>query len=59
MKDFRSNIGKKEGTSANKTITLIEKTDIYIYIYIRVVSMHEYVYKCAMLFSNCITRWFY
>ena len=34
MKDFRSNVGKKEDTLANKTATFTEKkTDKYIYLF--------------------------
>ena len=53
MKEFRSNIVKKEETLANKTIALIEKTIFDNFLLIdMIVLIHEYVYKFSMVISN-------
>ena len=58
-KSFRSNVGKKEDTLENETAMLIEKESDLIYIFkIRLISMHEYLYKYAMVIWNYITWWF-
>ena len=45
---FRSNISKKDDTLANKTVRLTQKNGL-IYVFKIILSMHEYVYKCAMV----------
>ena len=52
MKDFSSDIGKKEVTLENITVTLKGKTVTYILVTDMIICMHEYVYKCAMVISN-------
>ena len=58
LKSLSSNIGNKEESSANKIIMLTEKLfDNFLLIYM-IIPMHKYVYKCAMVISNQISRWF-
>ena len=53
MKEFISNVGKKEEKSANKTITLTEKKLFGNFLLIDIIIyMHACVYTCAMLVSN-------
>ena len=55
MKEFISNVGKKEEKSANKTITLTEKKLFGNFLLIDIIIyMHACVYTCAMLVSNWI-----
>ena len=49
-KSFRSIVGNKKYKVANKTATLTEKKTVsYIYFKLRIISTHEYIYKCAMV----------